>query len=99
MASREAHDSAHLSATVALLFTMAEDLTVTRLLYGAMPLAGPHVFGPPADCSAAGAVLREVGKRGITSIDTSDFYGPYVINQIIIQHQPEALQGLKVPQC
>src|SRR6202163_926432 len=64
-------------------FTMAEDLTVTRMGYGAMQLAGPHVFGPPADRDAAVAVLREALRLGITHIDTSDFYGPYVTNQII----------------
>ncbi|MDX3754972.1 aldo/keto reductase family oxidoreductase [Streptomyces sp. AK02-04a] len=64
-------------------FTMAKDLTVTRVGYGAMQLAGPHVFGPPADRDAAVAVLREAVERGITHIDTSDFYGPYVTNQII----------------
>ncbi len=64
-------------------FTMAEDLTVTRMGYGAMQLAGPHVFGPPADREAAVAVLREAVKLGITHIDTSDYYGPYVTNEII----------------
>ncbi|MFE2969858.1 aldo/keto reductase family oxidoreductase [Streptomyces sp. NPDC059340] len=64
-------------------FTMAKDLTVTRMGYGAMQLAGPHVFGPPADRDAAVAVLREAVEWGITHIDTSDFYGPYVTNQII----------------
>jgi aryl-alcohol dehydrogenase-like predicted oxidoreductase len=64
-------------------FTMAENLTVTRMGYGAMQLAGPHVFGPPADRAAAVAVLREVIALGITHIDTSDYYGPYVTNQII----------------
>ncbi len=64
-------------------FTMAEDLTVTRMGYGAMQLAGPHVFGPPADRDAAVAVLREVVTLGITHIDTSDYYGPHVTNQII----------------
>jgi aryl-alcohol dehydrogenase-like predicted oxidoreductase len=64
-------------------FVMAEDLTVTRLGYGAMQLAGPHVFGPPADRDAAVAVLREAIELGITHIDTSDFYGPHVTNQII----------------
>ena len=66
-------------------FTMAEDLTVTRMGYGAMQLAGPHVFGPPADRDAAVAVLREAMELGITHIDTSDFYGPHVTNQIIRQ--------------
>ena len=64
-------------------FTVAEDLTVTRMGYGAMQLAGPHVFGPPKDRSAAVAVLREAVELGITHIDTSDFYGPHVTNQII----------------
>ena len=64
-------------------FTMAEDLTVTRMGYGAMQLAGPHVFGPPADRDAAVAVLREAVELGIIHIDTSDYYGPYVTNEII----------------
>lgn len=64
-------------------FTMAENLTVTRMGYGAMQLAGPQVFGPPADRGAAAAVLREAVSLGITHIDTSDFYGPHVTNQII----------------
>jgi aryl-alcohol dehydrogenase-like predicted oxidoreductase len=64
-------------------FTMAEDLTVTRMGYGAMQLAGPGVFGPPADRDGAVALLREVVELGITHIDTSDFYGPHVTNEII----------------
>lgn len=64
-------------------FTMAQDLTVTRIGYGAMRLAGPGVFGPPADRGAAIAVLRDAIDLGITHIDTSDFYGPFVTNQII----------------
>ena len=64
-------------------FTMAEDLTVTRVGYGAMQLAGPGVFGPPKDRDAAIAVLREAVELGITHIDTSDYYGPYVTNEII----------------
>ncbi|MFI7283792.1 aldo/keto reductase family oxidoreductase [Micromonospora chersina] len=59
------------------------DLTVTRMGYGAMQLAGPHVFGPPADRDAAVAVLREAVDLGINHIDTSDYYGPYVTNEII----------------
>jgi pyridoxine 4-dehydrogenase len=62
---------------------MAEDLTVTRVGYGAMQLAGPGVFGPPKDRHEAVAVLREVVEMGITHIDTSDFYGPHVTNEII----------------
>ena len=64
-------------------YTMAEGLTVTRAGYGAMQLAGPQVFGPPRDRDAAIAVLREVVEIGINHIDTSDFYGPHVTNQII----------------
>jgi pyridoxine 4-dehydrogenase len=64
-------------------FTMGGDLTVTRMGYGAMQLAGPHVFGPPADRDAAVAVLREAVALRITHIDTSDYYGPYVTNEII----------------
>jgi pyridoxine 4-dehydrogenase len=66
-------------------FTMGGDLTVTRMGYGAMQLAGPHVFGPPADRAAAVAVLREAVELGITHIDTSDYYGPYVTNEIIAE--------------
>jgi pyridoxine 4-dehydrogenase len=63
--------------------TPAEGLTLTRMGYGAMQLAGPHVFGPPKDRGEAVAVLREAVERGITHIDTSDFYGPVVVNEII----------------
>ena len=64
-------------------FAMADDVSVTRMGYGAMQLAGPAVFGPPRDRDAAIAVLREATELGITHIDTSDFYGPHVTNQII----------------
>ena len=64
-------------------FAMADDLTVTRMGYGAMQLAGPRVFGPPADHDGAVAVLREAIELGVTHIDTSDYYGPHVTNQII----------------
>ena len=57
--------------------------TVHRLGYGAMQLAGPHVFGPPRDPEAAIAVLRQVVASGIDHIDTSDFYGPHVTNRLI----------------
>ena len=63
-------------------FTLG-DGTVYRLGYGAMQLAGPGVFGPPKDRSAAVAVLREAVAQGVNHIDTSDFYGPHVTNQII----------------
>jgi pyridoxine 4-dehydrogenase len=57
--------------------------SVKRLGYGAMQLAGPGVFGPPRDHGAALAVLREAVESGVNHIDTSDFYGPHVTNQII----------------
>ncbi|RWF64360.1 aldo/keto reductase family oxidoreductase [Mesorhizobium sp. M4B.F.Ca.ET.190.01.1.1] len=57
--------------------------TVKRLGYGAMQLAGPHVFGPPRDRDAALAVLREAVSSGVDHIDTCDYYGPHVTNQII----------------
>jgi len=59
------------------------DRTVNRMGYGAMQLAGPGVFGPPKDRAAAIAVLREAVESGVDHIDTSDFYGPHVTNQII----------------
>ena len=58
-------------------------MTVHRLGYGAMQLAGPGVWGPPRDPDAAVAVLREAVAAGVNHIDTSDFYGPHVTNQII----------------
>jgi len=60
-------------------------LTVHRIGYGAMQLAGPGVWGPPRDPDAAVAVLREAVAAGVNHIDTSDFYGPHVTNQIIRQ--------------
>ncbi|UQU62247.1 aldo/keto reductase family oxidoreductase [Couchioplanes caeruleus] len=59
------------------------DLQLTRVGYGAMQLAGPGVFGPPEDRDAAIAVLRAAVGLGINHIDTADFYGPYVTNEII----------------
>ncbi len=59
------------------------DRRVHRMGYGAMQLAGPHVFGPPKDRDAAHAVLREAVALGIDHIDTSDYYGPHVTNEII----------------
>jgi pyridoxine 4-dehydrogenase len=60
-------------------------MTVNRMGYGAMQLAGPGVWGPPRDVNTAIAVLREAVEAGVNHIDTSDFYGPYVINQLIKQ--------------
>ena len=69
-------------------------LTVHRMGYGAMQLAGPGVYGPPRDRTAAIAVLREAIDAGVDHIDTSDFYGPHVTNQIIkeaLHHYPNNL--------
>ncbi|GAB3559323.1 oxidoreductase [Spelaeicoccus albus] len=63
--------------------SLAGDLSISRMGYGAMQLAGPGVSGPPADRDAAVAVLREAVDLGITHIDTADFYGPFVTNEII----------------
>ena len=60
-------------------------MTVNRMGYGAMQLAGPQVWGPPRDVDGAVAVLREAVAAGVNHIDTSDFYGPHVTNQIIRQ--------------
>jgi pyridoxine 4-dehydrogenase len=60
-------------------------LTVHRIGYGAMQLAGPGVWGPPKDPQGAAAVLREAVAAGVNHIDTSDFYGPHITNQIIRQ--------------
>jgi len=62
---------------------LADDLTLSRMGYGAMQLAGPGVWGPPRDRGEAIAVLREAVERGITHIDTSDYYGPYIVNELI----------------
>jgi pyridoxine 4-dehydrogenase len=67
-------------------FTLAgTPLKVNRMGYGAMQLAGPQVWGPPRDIDAAIAVLRQAVAAGVNHIDTSDFYGPHVTNQIIKQ--------------
>jgi pyridoxine 4-dehydrogenase len=60
-------------------------MTLNRMGYGAMQLAGPEVWGPPRDVDAAIAVLREAVEAGVNHIDTSDYYGPHVTNQIIKQ--------------
>jgi pyridoxine 4-dehydrogenase len=76
-------------------FKLADDLTLTRMGYGAMQLAGPHAFGPPADHDGAIAVLKAVVELGITHIDTSDFYGPHITNQLIkeaLHPYPEQLR-------
>src|SRR6201988_3733636 len=60
-------------------------MNLKRMGYGAMQLAGPHVWGPPRDVPAAIAVLRAAVDSGVNHIDTSDFYGPHVTNQLIKQ--------------
>ena len=73
-------------ATLGGTFTFpGTSLTIQRIGYGAMQLAGPGVFGPPKDPEAAVAVLRDAVAAGVNHIDTSDFYGPHVTNQIIRQ--------------
>ena len=73
-------------ATLGGQFTFpGTSLTVQRMGYGAMQLAGPGVFGPPKDLNAAVAVLREAVAAGVNHIDTADFYGPHVTNQVIRQ--------------
>jgi pyridoxine 4-dehydrogenase len=62
---------------------LADDLVISRMGFGAMQLAGPGVFGPPRDRDQALAVLRGAVEAGITHIDTSDFYGPTVVNELI----------------
>jgi aryl-alcohol dehydrogenase-like predicted oxidoreductase len=71
-------------------------LTVYRMGYGAMQLTGPGVFGPPKDQDAAIAVLREAVAAGVDHIDTADFYGPHVTNQIIRQALHPYPEGLVI---
>ncbi len=72
------------------------DLDLTRVGYGAMQLAGPGVFGPPRDRDGAIAVLRAVVDLGITHIDTADFYGPYVTNELIREALAPYPDGLHI---
>ena len=71
-------------------------LTLNRIGYGAMQLAGPGVFGPPRDTNEAVAVLREAVESGVNHIDTSDYYGPHVTNQIIKQALNPYPKGLVI---
>ena len=71
-------------------------MTVNRVGYGAMQLAGPHVWGPPRDVEGAVAVLREAIAQGVNHIDTSDFYGPHVTNQIINRALHPYREGLVI---
>ena len=65
------------------IYRLGDERSVHRLGYGAMQLAGPGVFGPPRDPHAARAVLRAALDAGVDHLDTSDFYGPHVTNQLI----------------
>jgi aryl-alcohol dehydrogenase-like predicted oxidoreductase len=71
-------------------------MTLNRMGYGAMQLAGPQVWGPPRDVDGAIAVLREAVTAGVNHIDTSDFYGPHVTNQIIKQALHPYPEGLMI---
>src|SRR3954465_6109787 len=64
---------------------LGTSMTLHRMGYGAMQLAGPHVWGPPPDVDGAIAVLREAVASGVNHIDTSDYYGPPITNQLIKQ--------------
>lgn len=71
-------------------------LTVNRMGYGAMQLAGPEVYGPPRDVEGAIGILREVVESGVNHIDTSDYYGPHVTNQLIKQALHPYRDGLTI---
>ncbi len=71
-------------------------MTVNRMGYGAMQLAGPEVWGPPRDVDAAIAVLREAVDSGVNHMDTSDYYGPHVTNQLIKQALDPYPKGLVI---
>jgi aryl-alcohol dehydrogenase-like predicted oxidoreductase len=73
----------NVTAIAAGHWELGGDLRVNRIGYGAMQLAGPGVFGPPADEEQAIAVLRRAVELGVNHIDTSDYYGPFVVNELI----------------
>jgi pyridoxine 4-dehydrogenase len=78
-------------------FTLpGQSITLTRMGYGAMQLSGPGIYGPPRDVNAAIAVLREAVVDGVNHIDTSDYYGPHVTNQIIKQALHPYADGLVI---
>src|SRR5258706_10225282 len=84
-------------ADLAGSFTLpGTSMTLNRMGYGAMQLAGPQVWGPPRDVDAAIAVLREAVDAGVNHIDTSDFYGPHVTNQLIKQALHPYPEGLVI---
>lgn len=72
-----------ITATAAGQWDLGGDLRINRIGFGAMQLAGPGVFGPPRDRDQAIAVLRHAVELGVNHIDTSDYYGPYVVNDLI----------------
>ncbi|GAA4585962.1 oxidoreductase [Planotetraspora phitsanulokensis] len=75
---------------------LADDLTINRMGYGAMQLAGPQVFGPPKDRDEAVRVVRTAVERGVDYIDTSDFYGPHVTNEIIKEALAPYAEGVHI---
>jgi pyridoxine 4-dehydrogenase len=87
----------HRQAELAGNFTLpGTSMTLNRMGYGAMQLAGPQVWGPPRDVDAAIAVLREAVDAGVNHIDTSDYYGPHVTNQLIRQALHPYPEGLVI---
>jgi len=85
------------TASLGGAFTLPKTSTsVQRMGYGAMQLAGHHVWGPPRDIDAAIAVLREAVDAGVNHIDTSDFYGPHITNQIIARALHPYPEGLVI---
>lgn len=97
MASETLNTAAGRTVELGGTFTLrGTGMTVHRMGYGAMQLAGPHVWGPPKDRAAAVAVLREAVESGVNHIDTSDFYGPHVTNQIICEALHPYADGLVI---
>jgi pyridoxine 4-dehydrogenase len=84
-------------ASLAGRFTLpGTSIAINRMGYGAMQLAGPQVYGPPRDIDAAIAVLREAVESGVDHIDTSDYYGPHITNQLIKQALHPYPEGLVI---
>jgi pyridoxine 4-dehydrogenase len=84
-------------ASLAGRFTLpGTSIAINRMGYGAMQLAGPQVYGPPRDIDAAIAVLREAVESGVNHIDTSDYYGPHITNQLIKQALHPYPEGLVI---
>jgi pyridoxine 4-dehydrogenase len=96
MPAFEKNDSMNESALGGKFTFPRTSLTVERIGYGAMQLAGPGVYGPPKDRDGAVAVLREAVKAGVNHIDTSDFYGPHVTNEIIREALHPYAEGLVI---